>query len=102
MTYKCSGCREKFKVLRESEEVTCPTCGNVIPVVKVSPKLPPPRPIPAEIVPSPWGCTDRVPPPPFKEKIKEPRPDILPEYLTPAQARDWGISIRELTMHKEL
>jgi hypothetical protein len=41
-----------------------------------------------------WGCTDQLALPLKKAVVVETRPDPLPEYITPQQARKWGISIR--------
>ena len=49
-----------------------------------------------------WGCTDPVTAPPKKEAVVEPRPNPLPEYITPAQARKWGISIHFPKAFKDL
>ena len=88
---KCSKCRTKF----EGEK--CPACGQVIAPRRAAPgKLPVPKQEMLAPEPSPWGCTDLLSPAPSKIKPKEEIPDPLPEYITPTQARKWGIQIRPL------
>ena len=94
MIYKCSKCRERIKVMQEGD-FTCPICGQVTAARQEIPTklvVPPQESLKPE--PSPWGCTDLLEPVPVREKVVELPPDPLPEYITPQQARKWGIKIR--------
>jgi hypothetical protein len=79
-------------------ELICPACGHVTPARKEAPsKLPPPAKVePPKSEPSLWGCTDLLPPKPSVAPVVELPPDPLPEYISPQQARKWGIRIRML------
>jgi hypothetical protein len=97
MKIKCSKCRNTVETNQEGA-FTCPSCGFVTEPRREVPSVAP-KPLKVEVLPpspSQWGCTDLLEPVPVKTKPVELPPDPLPEYITPKQARKWGIKIRFL------
>jgi hypothetical protein len=62
------------------------------PADRVARPLSTPKPV-EDINRSWWGCTDQLPGKPHVEAPQEEPPNPLPEYITPVQARKWGIRI---------